>query len=295
MAMKKLPGPTILVTLVALLVPGCARSHKPEGASAAPTAAPAGAPLPPQPAPPNVYDQKPMGGPAALVTPEQAQATINRFKDAYPKLGSPRLLIYVNRELVDEHSGMQLTHRSEHVETTQTTGGTNGTASTVTSSADNNYRPNDKPQPTLADKETVRDVERIFGRPLRAAGASLADQRVAAELIADKPLTEFIGTTGSPQAQKDREALGKVTDAVIEVLVSSKSVTVPTISSSQNITIPDIQATAISLKDSKILGQVSSSEVVNRVPPASLGNYDVSEITEATALALMDDMSSGSK
>ncbi len=236
-----------------------------------------------------------MGGPTALVTPEQAQATINRFKDAYPKLGSPRLLIYVNRELVNEHSGMQLTGRTEHVDSTQTTGGTNAVSTTVNSSADNTYHPGDKPQPTLADKQTVRDVERIFGRPLRAAGASLADQQVAAELIADKPLTEFIGTTDSPQAQKDREALGKIADAVIEVLISSKSVTVPTISSSQNITIPDIQATAIALKDSKIIGQVSSSEVVNRVPPASLGNYDVREITEATVLALMDDMSSESK
>jgi hypothetical protein len=292
--MKKLLCLTLFSGVTLLLVPGCARHHKPEAAASPAPAAP-GTPPPPQPAPPNTYDQKPMGGPTALVTPEQAQATINRFKDAYPKLGSPRLLIYVNRDLVNEHSGMQLTHRSEHVDTTQTSGGTNGNSTTVISSADNNYRPSDKPAPTLADKQTVRDVERIFGRPLRAAGANLADQQVAAELIADKPLTEFVGTTDSPQAQKDREALGKVADAVIEVLVSSKSVTVPTFSSSQNITIPDIQATAIALKDSKIIGQVSSSEVVNRVPPASLGNYDVREITEATALALMDDMSSGSK
>jgi hypothetical protein len=293
--MKKLFYTTLLLGPVLLLAPGCSHNKKPEAAaSSAVTSSPQGPP-PPQPAPPNTYQQKPMGPPPALVSQDQAQAIINRFKDAYPKLGSPRLLIYVNRELVDEHSGMQLTHRSEHVETTQTTGGTNGNSTTVTSSADNNYRPEDKPRPTLADKQTVRDVERIFGRPLRAAGASLADEQVAAELIADKPLTEFVGTTDSPQAQKDREALGKITDAVIEVLVSSKSVTVPTFSSSQSINIPDIQATVIKLSDSKILGQVSSSEVVNRVPLSSLANYDVQEITEATALALMDDMSSQAK
>jgi hypothetical protein len=292
--MKKLFCTTLLLGPALLLISGCAHHPKPEAAAAPATAGTPGQPPPPQPAPPNTYEQKAVT-PPVLVSPDQAQAIINRFKDAYPKLGSPRLLIYVNRELVDEHSGMQPVRRTEHVETTQTTGGTNGNSSTVHSSAENTYRPDDKPQATLADKQTVRDVERIFSHPLRAAGASLADEGVAAELIADKPMSEFIGTTDSPQAQRDREALGKITDAVIEILVSSKSVTVPTISSSQTINIPDIQATAISLKDAKIIGQISSSEVINKVPPASLGNYDPREITEATALALMDDMASEAK
>ena len=155
---------------------------------------------------------------------------------------------------------------------------------------DNTYRADGKPQPTLADKQTVRDVERLFGRPLRSAGASLADQRVASQLIADRPLDEFIGTTDTPQARKDREALGKVADAVIEILISSKSISVPMISGDQTVSIPDIQATAISLKDSKVLGQASSSDVTTRVPASSLAGFDVREIAEATALALMEDM-----
>jgi len=133
-------------------------------------------------------------------------------------------------------------------------------------------------------------VERLFGRPLRDAGAGLVDEKVAAALIADKPLDAFIGTTDTPEARKDREAIGKIADAVIEILISSKTVTVPTISGTQDIAIPDIQATAIGLKDSKILGQASSSDVTGRVPPATLGNFGVNEITEATALALMEDM-----
>jgi len=236
-----------------------------------------------------VYDQKPIAGRPVLVTPEQAQTIIDRFKAAYPKLGSPRLLIYVNRDLVDEQSGMKLIRRSERVESTRRSGGTNA-GSTVRSVADNTYRADGQPQPTLADRQTVRDVERLFGRPLRAAGASLADQRVATQLIADRPLDEFIGATDTLQARKDREALGKITDAVIEILISSKDITVATISGSQTIAVPDIQATAISLKDSRILGQASSTDVTTRVPPAVLGNFDVREITEATALALMEDM-----
>jgi hypothetical protein len=236
-----------------------------------------------------VYDQKPLGARPPLVTPEQAQTIISRFKTAYPKLGSPRLLIYVNRELVDEQSGMKLIHRSERIESARKSANSNAT-SNVKGVENNEYRSDGKPQPTLADKQTIRDVERIFGRPLRDAGAGLVDQKIATQLIADKPLDEFIGSTDTPQARKDREALGKIADAVIEVLISSKTITVPTISGSQNITVPDIQATAITLKDSRILGQASSSDVTTRVPASALGSFDVREVTEATALALMEDM-----
>src|SRR5215831_2584240 len=62
----------------------------------------------PAPASPYVYDQKPMGAPQNLITPEQAQTIISRFKAAYPGIGSPRFLIYVNRELVDQQSGLKL-------------------------------------------------------------------------------------------------------------------------------------------------------------------------------------------
>lgn len=249
-----------------------------------------------KPEPIYVYEQKPMGGQPVLITPEQAQTIINRFKAAYPKMGSPRMLIYVNRELVDEQSGMKLVRREERIESVHNLAYTNAEPAAtnaepaVKSVEKNTYVTEGKSQPTLADKQTVRDVERLFGRPLRAAGVTLTDQKVAAQMIADKPIADFIGTTDTPQSRKDREALGKITDAVIEVLISSKTMTVPTISSSQEIVVPEIHATAISLSDARILGQTSSSEVMSRVPPSSLGSYDVREITEATALALMEDM-----
>jgi hypothetical protein len=245
-----------------------------------------------QPAKVYVYEQKPLAGRTVLVTPEQAQTIINRFKDAYPKLGSPRLLIYVNRELVNEQSGMKLIRREERIESARSSGETNAGTS-VKSVENNTYRADGRSPLTLADKQTVRDVERLFGRPLRSAGASLADQMVAAQLIADRPIAEFIGTTDTPQARKDREALGKIADAVIEVLISSKNVDYLTITGKKTAVVPDIQVTAISLKDSKILGQASSSDVTSRVPAATLANFDVREITEATALALMEDMSPG--
>ena len=242
-----------------------------------------------------VYDQKQYGGHAALVTPEQAQGIMDRFKTAYPKMGSPRFLLYVNRELVNEQSGLKITHGTQHIETTKNSGSGTNDWSAVKTSTEQSFRANGTTPPTLADKQTVRDVERLFGRPLRQAGASLVDQKVAAQLIADRPITDFVGTTDTPESRKDREAIGKIADVVVEILISSKTVDVPTISSAQTLTIPDIQATAISLKDSKIIGQASSADVTSRVPPASLGGYGVPEITEATALALLEDLTSEAK
>lgn len=234
-----------------------------------------------------VYDQKVYGGRAALVSQEQAQGIIDRFKGAYPKLGSPRFLIYVNRELVNQQSGMKLIKREEKTESVR--GGTNSEP-VFKSTGENSYRADDKSAPTLADKQTVRDVERLFGRSLRAGGATLADQSVAAQLIADRPLAEFIGSTDVPQARKDREALNQSADVVIEILISSKTVDVNTISGTQTYSVPDIQATAIRLKDARILAQASSSDIGNRIPPYAFAQYSVDEITEATALELMEDL-----
>ncbi|HYG22728.1 MAG TPA: hypothetical protein VEH04_08105 [Verrucomicrobiae bacterium] len=235
-----------------------------------------------------VYDQRPLGGRAPLVQQEQAQATIDRFKEGYAKLGSPRMLIYVNRELVDEQGGLKLIRREEQTETIRNNG--NSAEFPIRSTNANSYRSDGKAAPTLADRQTVRDVERLFGRPLRAAGVTLTDQRVAAQLIADKPIAEFIGSSDSAQARKDREALAKVADAVIEILIASKSMNVPMISGNQTISVPDIQATAISLKDARILGQASSADITGRLAPSSLSQFSVQEIAEATAFELMEDI-----
>jgi hypothetical protein len=225
-----------------------------------------------------VYDQKPVAGRPPLVQQEQANAIVDKFKAAYPKLGSPRFVIYVNRDLVDEQSGLKITARTENTEAA-------GDKETV--KAENRYRFNDRKEPTLADRQTVRDVERLFGRPLRMAGASLADQRVATQLLGNRDL-KSLGTE-SEQARKDREALVKVADVAIEILISSKNIQVAELSGDRTYTIPDIQASAIQLKDAKILAQASSSDV-SGATAYHARNYGVREIAEATALALMEDM-----
>jgi hypothetical protein len=254
----------------------------------------------------------------ALVQPEQAKAIIDRFKAGYPRLGGPRLLLYVNRELISESSGLRLVGRTEKVDSLKsdlTPTGTPGAGplgqnvtvvGNVTGegqplaakgtrdrlTAENSYQHKERPAAVLADRQTVRDVERLMGRPLRLGGAKLTDQRVATQLLADRRVEDFLGTTGSAEAAKDREALQRVADVVVEVLISSRPLAVPGVSGDVTYQVPDIQVTALRVTDAQILGQASSADILgpDRLAGRVARNYDVREITEAVALALMEDM-----
>lgn len=282
------------------------------------------------------YDQQVWSNNNTLVSPQQAQAIIQRFRAAYKKMGSPRMLIYVNRTLVDTESGFTLATRTENTTTTRSSinsafkadpnapAAGNGKAS-ITAEGDvtitggisqgsslapgtlnqvkteeradnrNTFRNTRVNHGTLADRQTVRDVERLFGRPLRHGGAKLADQRVATQMIASKNIQSFTLPTEGDQARKDRQALNKVTDVVLEILISSRPLQVLKISGTETLTVPDIQATAVSLKDSAIIGQATASDVLgqDRFAGRIARNFGVPEITEATALALMEDMMIG--
>lgn len=247
-----------------------------------------------------VYDQKPVAGRPYLISPDQAQSIINRFKDEHKKAGSPRFLIYVNRDLIDENSGMKLTSHKRVVEMTRG-GGQRNTAENAPGVAPaeiervastNIYRVRDRKETSLTDRQTVRDVERLFGRPLRMAGVHLADQRVANQLIGGKALDSFSVQPGSEEARREREALTSVADIVLEILVSSKEAAVAELSGDRTYTVPDIQATAIRLSDSKILGQATAADLIGQGTSAgrALRNFGVREIAEATALSLMEDI-----
>jgi hypothetical protein len=277
------------------------------------------------------YQQRLYGPAGSLVSPEKANQVISAFRPAYEKLGKPRVLIYMNRELVDENSGLKLTGRTEKTETVHTEkksefesdpnatkaapanpqtqvnvavgGGSAGNGSSDTPgkgsaesrsakvTGENTYTADNKPARATADRQTVRDVERLVGRPLRSAGVSLADQKVASSLIADRPLDHFTTPTNE-SARKDREALAKVADVVIEVLMSSRNMTVKEVSGDKTVTGPDLQLTAIRLSDSAIIGQASATDVLGKDQQAGriVSQYDIHDITEATALALMEDI-----
>jgi hypothetical protein len=184
-----------------------------------------------------------------------------------------------------------INHAPAASETTPAAG--KGTSSTATTrvTADTTYTAAPKPAPALADRQTVRDLERLFGRPLRAGGARLADQRAATDLIADRPMDHFTVATGEA-ARKDREALARIADVVVEVLISTRHLVVPAVSGDQVVPVPDITVTAIRLKDSVIIGQASATDVLGKKWQAArlARQFDVNDIAEATALALMEDM-----
>ncbi len=291
----------------------------------------------PAPAETPETQQRLYGPSGTVIAPEKAKQILDTFRATYEKIGKPRVLFFVNRELVDEGSSMKLTARTEKTESvrsdkkssfetdasaakpaataaaqtqvnvavTGNAGGSDsattpgkGTAESKTTqvSAENTYAAGDKTATTLADRQTVREVERLFGRPFRYAGATLADQKIAAALIADKPIDHFVTPTNEA-ARKDREALAKVADVVIEVLVSSRNVTVTNVSGDSVVTSPDIQVTAVRLSDSAIIGQASSSDILGKDQQAGrlARQFDVREITEATAFALMEDITLSAK
>lgn len=258
---------------------------------------------PPSPAP-AAAEQMLYAPSSTLIAPEQARAIVDKFRDAYSRLGSPRVLIYVNRALVDTAGGLKLAGRTEHTEVTRTVTRSEADpaaksppeTSTEHVTAQNTYTAKDAPPARLADRQTVRDIERLFGRPLRLAGATLADQATAVALIADRPLSHFTASAGDA-ARQDREALERIADVAIEVLISSRSLTVAEVAGDKTYNVPDIQATAIRLKDAAILGQASATDVLGPGQQAArvVRSTGVNDITEATALALMEDIANGVK
>jgi hypothetical protein len=219
-----------------------------------------------------------------LIARSTAEGIVEGFRKSVKTDGAPRIVIYVNRALVDTTMGLKLVARTEQYDQTEGALKTKGA---------NSYTVKSPPAPTLADQQTVREIERLFGRAFRHAGAQLADQEVAASLLPEAPGAHLVGD----KAAKDREALGKIADVAIEVLISSRSITVPEVAGDATYPVPDIQATAIRLKDAAIVGQAAASDIVGRGVQAGrvVSQFSVQDITEATALALMEDMLTGKR
>src|SRR5437763_1850719 len=99
--MSNFEVPLTLLFALIVLISVNAFGQRGEGTKASPPPPPPSVPVvvapPTAQAPPQsfVSDQKPLPGKSALIQPQQAQAILDKFKAAYPKLGSLRMLIYV--------------------------------------------------------------------------------------------------------------------------------------------------------------------------------------------------------
>jgi hypothetical protein len=63
--------------------------------------------------PPAGENQKVYGSQGALISAEAAQSLSEKFRAAYGQTQSPRIVIHVNRALVDSGAGLRLTGRTE--------------------------------------------------------------------------------------------------------------------------------------------------------------------------------------
>lgn len=217
-------------------------------------------PAPRPPAVPIIYEQRQYGPSIApLVTPVQASNVIRRFEAIYAGWGHPRLLISVNREILDGTAAVE------------SSGTTNGPVSAA-------WTPE-----KLADFQTSREVERLFGYPLRMASAQIIDYQTAADWLSAHP-----GLTASDR----RIQLMSVADLVIEVLISARPNCEARWPGDVPVAVPDVQATVIRLADSRIMGQASASDLLGSPTRATqlTRTHGVPAIVGATALALVEDM-----
>lgn len=243
--------------------------------------------------PPGGENQKLYGSRrAVLVNDEAAREVTSRFRTTYVKDGAPRIAVFVNRAVSDDDGEWRLTGRTERFN--ETTTEKEGEVSTKTRdvSGENTYAASEEPDTrSLADRQTEREIERLFGRVFRHGGATLADARAAAAWVGNEGRENRIAQLPG----REREALKQVADIAIEVLVSSRPMSVRTLSGDLTLEVPDLQVTAIRLNDAAILGQAAASDLLGAGVRAAevVRQFGVADITEATAFALMEDMLTG--
>ena len=223
----------------------------------------------PSPGTKHVYTVSPGVPLQTIYTAEQAKAIVEEFRITYVKLGGPKIDVRVNFPrgavqvpqlpivgvggvpAIDPATGLPMPAGGAPA-----AGGIPGAPARIFDTDE------------LSSKQTKREVERLFGRPLRMAGVTLMD----ADL------------TNLPEVS-------------FEVLISEREITVNGIKGRQSHSVPDIQVTAIRMVDGRIIGQATVLDLFPKRSTAArmLQRYDIQQLTEATALALMKDISSSAQ
>lgn len=189
-----------------------------------------------------------------LIASPRDDGVLTGFRRIYQQEGAPRLVICVNRALMDSGEGAKPGNSA----------------------------------PVVADEQTAAEIERMFGRAFGQAGARMAKEKVPTALAAAEPGARLLGDAGA----KDRKALAGVADLAIEVLISRRPLNAAEVSGEGATPVPDIHATAIRLKDAAIVGRTSAGELLKKGAQAGrvIGPFTLRDIAVATAIALMEDM-----
>jgi hypothetical protein len=225
----------------------------------------------PTPGTRHIYTISPTVPLQTIYSAEQAKAIVEEFRITYAKLGGPKIDVRVN-----------FPRGAVQVPQLPTVGV--GGIPAIDPTTGLPVPAGDAPTPTadgiptvpslifdtdeLSSQQTKSEVERLFGRPLRMAGVTLMDTNL----------------TTLPEVS-------------FEVLMSEREITVNGIKGRQSQSVPDIQVTAIRVADGRIIGQATVLDLFPKRSTAArmLQRYDIQQLTEATALALMKDISSSAQ
>jgi hypothetical protein len=251
---------------------------------------------------------------------------VRQYKSAYAQQGKPRLLLYINRDLVKD--------RGETVEvlTVDTSTKTKGDPVEVSPGANVQIGSNSTSSPASSTKATgkggerlesvtasvretaasnkgvipvtdieAREIEENFQEAFNEAGARFVDQKIA--LLANRTFAEagenFLTAPKTDKERQEIESLRQSSDVVIEILARRRPVQILEVSGNDRTEYQlELIATATRLKDGVKVAQVSSNSIYkfNRrngeARQRRAVRYTNAEITQQVSLALMQRLSS---
>ena len=214
---------------------------------------------------------------------------VANFKNTYKTLGKPRILVYVNRNLIKDRGEMMDIAKVEtsvktkgdpvptagninvqigadNKSTTSNTPavtGKGGEAVADTSLSTRVIDPQNKGVSPISDFE-ARQIEEVFQHPFFDASARFVDQKVAE--LATRGFKDadpnFLTAPTTDKERQEIESLRKSADLVIEILAHKKTVTIlQTSGNDQKEERLNLTATVIQLKDGLKIAQVSSDSL----------------------------------
>lgn len=216
-----------------------------------------------------VYTVSPSVPLSQIYNAQQAQQIVEDFRAAYVKLGAPRININVNLpQGAFEVPQIPTVSVGGTPQIDPATGlpmpvGVGGAAPAAPSAGPRIFDADE-----LSTRQTKREVELLFSRPLRLAGATLIDP-----------------------------AQTNLPELTLEILLGEREINIPGIKGTQSHTVPDIIVTATRAADGQVLGQATVLDLFPHQAAAArmLKRYNIQQLTEATALALMKDIASTAK
>lgn len=214
---------------------------------------------------------------------------IQRFRGAYAKLGNPRLLIFVNRELVRDRGELLQIERADRSIKTKgdpvpllpsstvqigtdnratasspaAVSGKGGEAQTSTGVSVRRTESLHRPPSAVTEME-AREMEEVFQAPFVEAGARFVDQRTAelAQRLFRDADPNFLTAPADDRERREIESLRKSADLAIEILVRKKRIAILQPSGEdRSEERMSATATVVSLKDGVKLAQVSSDSL----------------------------------